>query len=77
MIIPAQTNPNYGFRLTRNGACFDFYSPNKQTIESWTNALKPMCVLSHFHDEYRALKTLGRGGFAKVRMGVRRFVYCI
>lgn len=63
---PAKTNCNYGFRLTRNGACFDFYSPNKQTIESWMNALKSVCVLSNFHDEFKANKTLGRGGFAKV-----------
>ena len=63
---PSMTTSNFGFSITRNGTKYEFFSPDEKTIESWTNALKTVCVLTTFHEEYKALKMIGKGSFAKV-----------
>lgn len=63
---PSGSNPNHGFMLTKNGASYEFYSPEKQVIDDWMSTLKNICILSTFHEEYKALKMIGRGSFAKV-----------
>jgi len=69
-VPPATTNTatsmNYGFSLTKNGATYEFYSPEKEVIDDWIVALKNVCILTTFHEEYKALKMIGRGSFAKV-----------
>lgn len=62
----AGSNSNYGFSLAKNGATYDFYSSNKSEIEAWTGFLKNFCVLGTFHSEYKAIKIIGKGSFAKV-----------
>jgi len=65
-LTPVNGNTCYGFSLSKNGNTYEFYSPNKQVIEDWMNALKTICVLTCFHEEYKALKMIGKGSFAKV-----------
>jgi len=70
-VVPPTTNNtstsmNYGFSLTKNGATYEFYSPEKEVIDDWMVALKNVCILTTFHEEYKALKMIGRGSFAKV-----------
>jgi len=60
------TTANFGFAITRNGNKYEFFSTDEKCIESWTNALKGICVLTNFHDEYKAQKMIGKGSFAKV-----------
>jgi len=65
--LPLSMNTaNYGFAITRNGNKYEFFSSDEKSIESWTNALKTICVLTNFHDEYKAQKMIGKGSFAKV-----------
>ncbi len=55
-----------GFSLTKNGKIFEFTSKNEAEIKNWFNLLKGICVLVTFHDDYKALKMIGKGSFAKV-----------
>jgi len=63
---PEGSNAYHGFSVTKNGQTYDFYSGDSQAIENWVSALKKVCILTNFHDEYKALKMIGRGSFAKV-----------
>jgi len=65
-IQPTSTNSNCGFSISKNGATYEFYSAEKEVIENWIIALKNVCILTTFHEEYKALKMIGRGSFAKV-----------
>jgi len=65
-ILPNDDSENFGFSLSRNDITFEFYSTQKQVAEDWIEVLKEICVLSTFHDDYKALKMIGRGSFAKV-----------
>jgi len=65
-IQPNSNNSNYGFSISKNGATYEFYASEKETIENWISALKNVCILTTFHEEYKALKMIGRGSFAKV-----------
>ncbi len=60
------TSANFGFAITRNGNKYEFFSTDEKCIESWSSALKGICVLTNFHDEYKAQKMIGKGSFAKV-----------
>jgi len=55
-----------GFTVTKNGTSFDFYTQDAKVGAAWAEALKNVCVLLNFHDEYKAIKMIGRGSFAKV-----------
>jgi len=55
-----------GFSITKNGQVYEFCSEDSYLVEKWFNTLKKVCILTHFHDEYKALKMIGRGSFAKV-----------
>lgn len=65
-IQPTSTNNNSGFSISKNGATYEFYSTDKEVIDNWIFALKNVCILTTFHEEYKALKMIGRGSFAKV-----------
>ncbi len=71
-LTPTSTNPNYGFSISKDGATYEFSSPEKEVIENWIYALKNVCILTTFHEEYKALKMIGRGSFAKVLLGRER-----
>ena len=55
-----------GFSLSKNGNTYNFSSKDETVIKNWTNKLKGICVLTTFHEEYKAIKMIGRGSFAKV-----------
>jgi len=61
-----ESSSKYGFSLARNENLYEFTTSSKQTVEDWMNALKCICVLSNFHEEYKAIKMIGKGSFAKV-----------
>jgi len=65
-VKPDDENPNFGFSITKNATTFTFYHSDKQVIDTWYEALKKICVLTTFHDDYKAIKMIGRGSFAKV-----------
>jgi len=55
-----------GFTLQKNGVSFNFTSKNEPLIKAWIDHLKGICVLTTFHNDYKAIKMIGRGTFAKV-----------
>jgi len=59
---------NQGFIIARNGYSFEFLSSDKQNVDAWKTALKEICVLEGFLEEYKILKTIGKGSFAKVHL---------
>jgi serine/threonine protein kinase len=65
--LPAtETNSSHGFMVTKNGNSYEFYSTDKQTVDDWIKVLRSICVVTDFHKEYKAIKMIGQGGFAKV-----------
>lgn len=56
----------FGFSLTKNGNTFEFTTKEENVAKRWITELKAICVLSTFHDEYKAIKMIGKGSFAKV-----------
>eukprot|EP00330_Aristerostoma_sp_ATCC50986_P013978 CAMPEP_0114593972 /NCGR_PEP_ID=MMETSP0125-20121206/15568_1 /TAXON_ID=485358 ORGANISM="Aristerostoma sp., Strain ATCC 50986" /NCGR_SAMPLE_ID=MMETSP0125 /ASSEMBLY_ACC=CAM_ASM_000245 /LENGTH=133 /DNA_ID=CAMNT_0001793689 /DNA_START=253 /DNA_END=654 /DNA_ORIENTATION=- len=61
-----QTTDPKSFTLQKNGNSFEFSSKDIQHLQDWISCLRSICVLTTFHDEYKALKMIGRGSFAKV-----------
>ena len=55
-----------GFSLTKNGNTFEFTSKEDGIIKTWIEHLRGICVLVTFHEEYKAIKMIGKGSFAKV-----------
>lgn len=66
-LAPNSASSEYGFTLTKNDHSFAFYCDDEETMENWMTVLKTVCVLTNFHDEYKVLKAIGRGSFAKVK----------
>ena len=50
----------------KNGISYEFYSADEKIIDNWFNCLRQFCILTTFHDEYKAIKMIGKGSFAKV-----------
>jgi serine/threonine protein kinase len=68
-LIKIQTTVNnyqWGFSLTKNGNTYEFFANDETLINNWFAALRQFCLLTNFHDEYKALKMIGKGSFAKV-----------
>jgi len=65
-LAPKKDDKTYGFSVVKNGACFELYFADLWTFDDWFDALKAVCVKTSFHDEYKALKILGEGSFARV-----------
>jgi len=57
---------NSGFSLSKNGVTYEFTSKDENVIKNWMTQLKSLVVMTNFHDEYKAIKMIGRGSFAKV-----------
>jgi len=70
---PDEENSFYGVSIAKNGTTYNLYCSDKQTIDNWYDALKKVCVLMSFHDDYKAIKMIGRGSFAKVLSLMARF----
>lgn len=66
MKVLPNTGGVVGFALTKNGSTYEFTSKDEAVVKRWINDLKSICVLSTFHEEYKAIKMIGRGSFAKV-----------
>ena len=64
-VLPSNTGV-IGFSLTKNGNTYEFTTKDENVNRKWTNELKGICVLTTFHEEYKAIKMIGKGSFAKV-----------
>lgn len=64
--VKTLTGPQNGFSLTKNGNTYEFTSKNEDVIKNWFDSLKGICVQTTFHEDYKALKMIGKGSFAKV-----------
>jgi hypothetical protein len=67
---PDEVNPDYGFRVTRDGLYIDFYAPSKDIIDRWVEKLRNVCILLDFHEDYKVTKKLGKGSFATVNQTI-------
>lgn len=56
----------YGFTLSKNGGSYEFTTKNESVFNRWITSLKSICVLAPFHEQYKAVKMIGKGSFAKV-----------
>jgi len=66
LLAPGAETTCFGFELKKNGIKYEFHAEEESIIENWMTALKNVCVLHNFHDEYKAVKMIGKGSFAKV-----------
>jgi len=66
VLPPEQEETVHCLSVTRNGNTYKFTSNDGKNIENWIIAFRSICVLTNFHDEYKALKMIGKGSFAKV-----------
>ena len=61
------SKPNaYSFFISKNGNTFEFTSRDELVISQWVAELRGICVMSTFHEDYKASKIIGKGSFAKV-----------
>ena len=72
-----KTHQGEGFALMKNGAIFELCFENETIANAWEQALKNVCVMTNFHEEYHGLDVLGEGSFARVR-GITEIhaIYC-
>jgi calcium-dependent protein kinase len=62
------TKKGFAFSLTKNHVVQKFFSPQREIIKGWVNALKKVCVLTNLDEEYRSCKVIGAGNFAQVHL---------
>lgn len=67
-ISPSEQDRRCGFMIAKNGNCFKFYSDEQESVRTWIDMLKNICILGTFSEEYKTVDTLGRGSFAKVSL---------
>lgn len=63
---PLSTNEFLGFRLHKHANLKEFFSPDGKTLENVIKFLGKRIFQRNFHQNYKALKQLGRGNFATV-----------
>ncbi len=61
-----QGAPVYGLTLSRGTTTFELQFLDEKQQEEWMQAFKGVCILDSFHEDYKAIKMIGKGGFAKV-----------
>lgn len=64
--------PNWGFSLSEHARSYTFYCTSLSSYNSWISKLKRVCVSADFEADYSFGVLLGRGGFSKVYLGIRR-----
>jgi len=57
---------NFGFAIVMNKEAFELLFADEKMCEKWNEALKSVCILTNFCDEYKKIKVIGKGTFAKV-----------
>jgi len=57
--------PIYGLSVMRNQNCVDLYFNDTYSIEVWVKALKDVCIMTNFHEEYKGLQVLAEGKHTK------------
>jgi len=71
----SQGTPVFGLTLSRGTTTFELQFNDQKQQDEWMQAFKGVCILDSFHEEYKAVKMIGKGGFAKVRFGSIQSVY--
>ena len=56
----------FSFSIYSNGKYAEFYCKSKAQLMNWLSALRKVCIMSNFHDEYKVQELLGSGGYGKV-----------
>eukprot|EP00826_Nyctotherus_ovalis_P050355 TRINITY_DN6160_c0_g1_i2.p1 TRINITY_DN6160_c0_g1~~TRINITY_DN6160_c0_g1_i2.p1 ORF type:complete len:258 (+),score=44.05 TRINITY_DN6160_c0_g1_i2:197-970(+) len=64
--------PNLGFSLSEHARSYTFYCTSLASYNSWISKLKRVCVSVDFEADYSFGMLIGRGGFSKVYLGIRR-----
>jgi len=67
VLTPEECDNKNGFSLAKNESTYIFITSTEETMQDFYNAFKSICILHHFHEEYKALKMIGKGSFAKVK----------
>ena len=66
-LLNSEKRKQYGFALIKNGSTFEFWFEDQNTVDFWVNALRKICIMTNFHEEYKGIKRLGKGSFARVK----------
>ena len=68
IVSPKFIHPNgdFSFILSRNKTAYEFISDKESVISDWLFSMKKICVHYMFHEEYKAIKMIGKGSFARV-----------
>lgn len=76
ILSPKITLPGdkYSFNITKNKVTFDFVSEDEAAIDDWLTSIrsKIMCVHYNFHEDYKAIKMIGKGSFARVYLSEQK-----
>lgn len=64
---------NYGLSISRNGKYSEIFIRSLEELELWKEALRPFCIMTDFHENYKVEKLIGEGVSAKVRNLSRKF----
>jgi len=67
---PSETDseePIFGVSISKNQNCVELYLNDSYSIEVWVKALKDVCIMTNFHEEYKGLQVLAEGKHTKVR----------
>jgi len=68
-VSPAVQGINtHGITIAKDGSTIELQFTEKKQADQWINILKGVCILDSFHEDYKAVKMIGKGGFAKVRL---------
>jgi len=66
ILSQSQSTKTLGLEVTKNGQSYELLFNDKKTFEDWSEVLREFCVLSSFYEEYKTVKMIGKGTFARV-----------
>lgn len=59
--------PIFGVSISKHQNTVELYLNDPYSIEVWVRALKDVCIMTNFHEEYKGLQVLAEGKHTKVR----------
>jgi len=71
LMEPNQGATAHGLMLSRGSSTFELQFTDKKQQDDWMQVFKGVSILDTFHEDYKAIKMIGKGGFAKVRLVMR------
>jgi len=64
----------HSFALLKNERAYELRFSTNKICEEWIAGLKFVCVLDNFHENYKTVKTIGKGGFSQVNNTQRKWL---